>query len=85
MKTKTPAEERKETIQRAERLFSDGYIKKAMRTVTTTTKPAKMTNEVKELHPQQDISKMTKTPYKRKPSKPDEDDIMKSISKANGC
>ena len=29
-KTKTPSEEQKETIQRAERLFSDGYIRKAM-------------------------------------------------------
>ena len=86
-KTKTPAEEQKETIQRAEKLFSDGYIKKAMRTVTTTTRPAAMTKEVvdklKALHPQQDISQMTKTPYKRRPSKPDEDDILKSVSKAN--
>ena len=78
---------KKAQVQRVEKLFQDGYTRKAMRELTSTLKPIQVTDEVlqrlRELHPIQDTSNMTKKPYSVPPSKPDAEDLFKTMSKMN--
>ena len=82
------AEARKQAnVKAAESLFQEGNLRRAMRRMTSKIKPATITDKVlrrlQELHPQQDTSTMTFTPYSTPPTKPDDEDVMQTMSKIN--
>ena len=71
--------------QRAEKLFENGYIKKALQAISTKQRPKPITPEVyrrlMELHPQQELVQDDTPEYSEAPLKPDDEDIMKTIKK----
>ena len=86
-KPMTEDEIKKQRLQRAETLFREGYLRKAMKAVTSKTRPVPLTAQVvqrlRDLHPEQDTSDMTETQYAEPPDKPDEEDVYKTIKKIN--
>ena len=73
-------------IKRAERLFQDGYLRKALQCLVSKRKPVPITPEIfqrlRELHPQQEPDQGLVT-YTEKPDKPDTEDIINTMKKVN--
>ena len=73
-------------IKRAERLFQDGYLRKALQCLVSKRKPVPITPEIfqrlRELHPQQEADQGLVT-YTEKPDKPDTEDIFNTMKKVN--
>ena len=80
-------ETRRDRVKRAERLFKEGYMSKALKAVSSTLKPVNITEEVEQkiraLHPSQDLFSEEDDEYDDTPILPDNEDIMKTVKKIN--
>ena len=78
--------QKKAKVKRVEKLFTDGFVRKAMQALTSKHKSVPVTDEIlqrlRELHPQQDIN-MKPRRYRTAPIKPDIDDMYKTVTKIN--